>query len=221
MGFHTANYEVYVALGDPKAAPLWHWKIWQQFLPAINPLIDAARGKPAVRSTQFLPKLAGDVKFGRLGWKEADHQKWCHGSPTNKDKSRSWRFLSTEIWAPAWTACEREDLAPDVFLALADDSLLASLPRKDLRFNPVAILAVVSELAKRHPTELDFAVSELRELTCAKLVGYKRRPWGKSIGEDGFTNAIQDLAVSGLFKPGPRHNGEPDLHLFTERWKKV
>ena len=101
MGFHTASYNVYVALGDPKAAPLGKWKAWQRFLPAIDPLIKAARGKPAVRSTQFLAKLAGDVKFGRIGWNEADHQKWCHGSPTIKETSRSWRFLSTEVRAPA------------------------------------------------------------------------------------------------------------------------
>lgn len=57
MGFHTANYNVYVALGDPKAAPLWKWKVWQRFLPAIDPLMKAARGTPAVRSTQFMAKL--------------------------------------------------------------------------------------------------------------------------------------------------------------------
>lgn len=220
MGYHTANYQVYVALGDPKAAPLWQWKVWQRFWPEISPLINAARGKPAVRSTQFLGKLAGDVKFGRLGWKEADHQKWCHGSPTNKAASRSWRFLNTEVWGPAWTACEREDLAPDVFLSVADESLEGG-PRKDLLFNPVVILAVVSELAQRHSTEMDNAVSALRELTAAKLVCYKRRAWGKSVGSDGFTNAIQDLALSGLFKPGPRHKGELGVHLLAEKWKKV
>jgi len=220
MAFHTAKYDVYVALGDPKAAPLWKWKVWHRFFPAIDPLVNAARGKPSVRSTQFLAKLAGDVKFGRLGWKEADHQKWCHGSPTNKDTSRSWRFLSTEVWAPAWTACEGEDLAPDVFLSIADESLEGG-PRKDLLFNPIVILAVVSELADRHPTELDNAVSALREVTKAKLLAYKRRPWGTSVGSDGFTNAIQDLAFGGLFKSGPRHTEEPGVYLFAEKWKKI
>lgn len=220
MGFHTARYDVYVALGDPKTAPLWRWKVWQRFLPAIDQLMNTARGKPAVRSTQFLAKLAGEVKFGRLGWKEADHQKWCHGSPTNKDTSKSWRFLSTEVWAPAWTACEREDLAPDVFLSIADESL-AGGPRKGLQFNPVVILAVASELARKHPTELDIAVAALRELTLAKLLAYKRRAWGKSVGSNGFTNAIQDLVFSGLFIPGPRHEDEPGVRLFADKWKKL
>src|SRR5438309_1099122 len=72
MAFHTADYDAYVVLGDPAAAPLWRWKVWQRFLPAIDPVIHAARGKPAVRSIQYLPDQAGVVKFGRLGWKEAD-----------------------------------------------------------------------------------------------------------------------------------------------------
>lgn len=129
-------------------------------------------------------------------------------------------FLSTEVWAPAWTVCEREDLAPDVFLSLANESFGGGV-RKGLLFNSVAILAVVSELAQRHATELDIAVSALQEATGAKLVGYKRRPWGKSCGSDSFTNAIQDLAYSGLFKPGPRHEDKLGLHLFADKWKSV
>src|SRR4051812_26041990 len=118
MAFHTADYDVYVVLGDPNTPPLWNWKVWQRFLPAIDPLIQAARGKPAVRSGQFLPNRAGEVKFGRLGWKESDHQKWTHGSPANQQASKSWSFLDLEVWAPPWTACEREDRSPDLFLSV-------------------------------------------------------------------------------------------------------
>ena len=70
MAFHAADYDAYVALADPNAAPLWSWKVWQRFLPAIDPLIQAARGNPAVRSTQYLPNRAGVVRFGRLGLEE-------------------------------------------------------------------------------------------------------------------------------------------------------
>lgn len=73
MAFHTADYDAYVVLGDPAATPLWQWNAWQQFLPAIDPLIKAARGKPAVRSTQiqdlalcglFKPGPRHDGEFG-------------------------------------------------------------------------------------------------------------------------------------------------------------
>jgi hypothetical protein len=220
MAFHTAAYDTYIVLGDPAAAALWHWKVWKRFSPAIDPLIQAARGKPAVRSTQYLPNRAGEVKFGRLGWKESDHQKWSHGSPTNKEASESWSFLSLEVWAPVWTVCERENLAPDVFLSIADESLGGGYCQ-DLMFNPVVVFAAVSAFAQGHPSAVSAVVSALRELTAAKLVGYQRRPWGKALGSVGFTNSIQDLAVSGLFKPGPRHKGEFGFHLFADRWEPV
>ncbi len=202
MAFHTAIYDTYVVLGSPDAAPLWRWKLGNGC--GRRSILDSScTGNPAVRSTQFLPKLTGVVKFGRLGWKEADHQKWCHGSPANKDASRSWKFHSLEVWAPAWTACERENLAPDVFLSIANESF-AGGSREALSFNPVVVFAVVAELARQQPSEVSAAVSALHELTSAKLIGYKSRPWGKACGSDGFTNAIQDLTLSGLFKPGPR-----------------
>ena len=220
MAFHTAEYDVYVLLGDPNAPPLWNWTVWLQFLPAIDPLIGAARGKPAVRSCQYLPYRAGLVKFGRLGWKIPDHQKWSHGSPVNKLASRSWGFLNIEAWAPAWTTCEREDLAPDMYLSIANESLGGGY-RQALLFNPVAILAVECELAKQRPSEVSTAVSALRELSSAKLVGHRRRPWGRASGASGFTDSIQDLAISGIFKLGHRHKQEIGFHLFVENWEPV
>ena len=220
MGFHAADYDAYVVLGAPDAPPLWSWKVWQRCLPAIDPMIQAARGKPAIRSTQYLPNRAGVVKFGRLGWKVSDHQKWTHRSPTNNEASKSWTFLSLEVWAPAWTVCERENLAPDVFLSIADESLGGGY-RQDLLFNPVVVFAVVSALAQRQPSEVSAVVSALRELSSAKLVGCQRRPWGQPFGSVGFTNSIQDLAVSGLFKPGQRQKGEFGFHLFADKWDPV
>jgi hypothetical protein len=219
MHFHTAAYDTYVILGDPDLPALWNWKVWRRFLPAADPLIQAARGKPAVRCVQYLPDSAGVVKFGPLGWNEADNRKWCHGSPTNKATSKRWSFLAVEMWAPTWNVCVREDRAPDVFLNVVNDSLGGGYGQ-DLLFNPVVVCAVVSELAKRQPAEVSALVSALRDVTSAKLVGYKRRPWGKSDGI-GFTDSIQDLAPNGLFKLGPRHHGTVGFHLFSHKWKPV
>jgi hypothetical protein len=136
------------------------------------------------------------------------------------DASKSWSFLSLEAWAPGWTVCEREKLAPDVFLSITNESLGGGFSQ-ELLFNPVVVFAVVFELARRKPSEVSAVVSAFRELASARLVGYKRRPWGKAFGSVGFTNSIQDLAVSGLFKPGPRHAGEFGFHLFAEKWDPV
>jgi hypothetical protein len=220
MAFHTAHYDTYVALGDPAVPPLWTWNAWQRFVPAIDPLIQAARGKPAVRSQQYLPDQVGTVKFGRLGWNDSGHQKWSHGSPTNGEASNLWRFLDLEIWAPAWTVCQREDRAPDLFLSVFNDSLGGGFEQKPL-FNAVIVFAVVSELARRKSSEVSAAVTALREITSAKLLAIRRRPWGRTFGSHGFTDSIQDLAVSGLFKPGSRHNGEIGLHLLAGRWEFV
>jgi hypothetical protein len=218
MAFHSADYDVYVVLGDPVATPLWTWKVWRCFVPAIDPLIQASRGKAALRCDQYLPNRAGQVKFGRLGWKESDHQKWAHGSPTNKQQSKSWDFLDLELWVPGWTACEREDTAPDVFLSIINEALGAGYAQK-LLFNPTVVFAVVAELAKRQLSQVRPVLSALSELTSPKLTGYRRRPWGTAFGLEGFTNSIQDLASNGLFKPGPRHKGEVGFHLLTEKWR--
>jgi hypothetical protein len=220
MAFHTADYDAYVALGDPNAPPLWSWRVWKGFPPIIDPLMKATRGKPALRSTQYLPNQSGLVKFGRLGWKEADHQKWSHGSPTNKEESKSWSFLSLEVWAPTWNTCERENRAPDVFLSIANESLGGGY-RQELLFNPVVVFAVVSELAQREPSHVAPVISSIGKLASAKLVAYRRRPWGTAFGSVGFTNSIQDLAVSGLFKPGQRHNGTVGCHLLAEEWQPL
>jgi hypothetical protein len=220
MAFHTANYDVYAVLGNPNTPPLWMWAVWRRFLPAIDPLIQVARGKPGVRSTQYLPNRAGVVKFGKLGWKEADHQKWSHGSPTNEKESQSWGFLSLQVWAPAWTVCEREIQSPDVFMSITNESLGSGF-RQDLLFNPVVLLAVVSELARQEVSIVRTAVSSLWTLLEPKLVGHRQRPWGVAFGATGFTDAIQDLSASGLFKPGQRHKREVGFHLFAEEWQPV
>jgi hypothetical protein len=220
MAFHTAEYETFVLLGDPSVPPPWDWAVWRRLVPALDPLIRAARGKPAVRSTQYAPDRKGTVKFGRLGWKDADHQKWTHDSPTTGAEARSWGFVDVEVWAPAWTTYEREDRAPDVFLTVANEALGSGF-RQGLLFSPVIVLAVVAELARREPAALAAAVAALRELSAAKLVGHRRRPWGRPFGSVGFTGSIQDLAVSGLFKPGKRHQGELGFHVFAEKWEPV
>jgi hypothetical protein len=217
MAFHTNDFETYVVLGDSKAPPLWRWASWRRFAAALDPLIRIARGNPAVRCSQFLPDRGGTVKFGRLGWKESDHQKWAHGSPINKADSKSWRFLDVEVWAPAWTSCEREDRAPDVFVCILNKSLDGST----WTFNPVVVFAVASELAVKEPSLIPPILSVLSTATAPKLFGYRRRPWGLSIGKMGFTNAIQDLAVNGLFKSGRNTSGEVGFHILAEEWLRV
>jgi hypothetical protein len=217
MAFHTADYDVYVSIGDPATQPLWRWDKWQLLMPPLDDLLHVARGPASTRSTQFLPNRGGTVKFGRIGWKESDQQKWTHGSQRTLESSLSWRFLDTELWAPAWTQCERDRSAPDIFLAIASQSAFGAAPA----FEPVIVLAVFSELSCRENVLVAHVIKRLRELVNPKFA-HLRRPWGRStLSGVGFSDSIQELHVTGLFKPGPRQERPVDLDLFAEAWEPV
>jgi hypothetical protein len=219
MAFHDVDYDVYVVLGNPDSVPLWHWEVWRHFESAIDPLIRAARGKPALRSMQYLPgKKPETVRFGRLGWKETDHEKWVHRSPREREASRGRVFHDVELWAPSWNACEREGRPPDVFVSISNESAVHATPS----FNSVVLLAVIADFARHQPQLTVQVLTVLRRLTLAKLVARSHRPWGKPWGSIGFRDAINDLYISGLFRPGPRHTDQtPTVELFSDSWEVV
>jgi hypothetical protein len=218
MAFHTADYDVYVFLGDPASQPLWHWDKWLRLMPDLDALLHVARGPAATRSTQFLPNRSGTVKFGRIGWKEQDQQKWTHGSPRTLETSPRWNFLTTELWAPAWTQCERDRSAPDIFISIASQSAFNTATS----FEPVIVVAIISELSRRENLLVTRVIERLRELVNPKLVAHQHRPWGRSaMGGAGFSDSIQDLHVTGLFKPGRRQERPVDLDLFEDKWEPV
>ena len=171
-----------------------------------------------MRSTQYLPNRAGTVKFGKINWKESDQQKWTHLSPANGETSANWNFLSAELWAPAWTQCEREKSAPDVFLSISSKAHFG----KAALFEPVVVMAAVSDFAQRESASVTRVIQKLAELLNAKLVARQRRPWGRTaLGGLGFKNSIQDLHVSGLFKPGRRQEQPLGLDLLADSWDLV
>jgi hypothetical protein len=89
-------------------------------------------------------------------------------------------------------------------------------------FEPVIVLAVVSELSCRETLLVARVIKRLRELVNPKLVAYLRRPWGRStLSGAGFSDSIQELHVIGLFKPGRRQERPVDLDLFADTWEPV
>ncbi|HEY5915552.1 MAG TPA: hypothetical protein VJA21_33630 [Verrucomicrobiae bacterium] len=52
------------------------------------------------------------------------------------------------------------------------------------------------------------------------LKGTLHRPWGTPFGSD-FTNAIQDISFTGLFKVGNYHARPVTLETFNESWKEM
>jgi hypothetical protein len=217
MGFaNNRSYKIAVLLGSAKAIPLWEWVNWQSVAAVIDPIVRRARGKPGVRCSQY--EGQDSVRFGKIGWNETGHQKWTHGSPMNSEKSQGWLFSYFEIWCPIWTACERDGLPPDFYLSISNEGSSAGF-QQELAFNPTVVAAVGQDLRGEVAELVDAAVIEIAKLTEAELAAQMIRPWGFSLDGVGFTNAIQDLGVLGLFKPGPRHDRPVTLDTFQHGWQ--
>jgi hypothetical protein len=96
MSFFERQYEVFAVLGDPKAEPAWIEPRWERIAHIFDPLIQKARDRAAVRSTQlnFGPGSPDQraISFGRIGWNDKGHKKWVHALITD-DRTE---FISTE-----------------------------------------------------------------------------------------------------------------------------
>ena len=134
-------------LGDTRSRPIWASAEWARTALLIDPLVRAARGRAAVRSTQFHrgqgPPNKRAISFGRIGWNSKGHSKWVHTVATEESAPTA-EFLSTEVWAPSWTLCQKEDRAPELYFGFRNEMALG----QQLAFNPYIVLAVAADQAK-------------------------------------------------------------------------
>jgi hypothetical protein len=217
MSFHDRKYEVFVILGNPATEPAWIEPKWKSISEILNPLVQQARGSAAVRSSQMRagtgsPNQRG-ISFGRIGWNEKGHEKWIHSSSNNIGNE----FISTEVWCPSWTSCEREGLAPDVYVAIRNEK---SAPTQQVTFNPIFILAVALDADVQIVSKAQSSAEMISETLNYILRVRCARTWGVRFGNMGFTNAIGDLFVGGLFKPGPRNQKPPSIEMLEGSWEK-
>src|SRR5271154_6237501 len=98
MSFFARQYEVFVVLGDPRAEPARSESRWECIAHIFDPLVQKARDRAAVRSTQLSVGPGSPnqraISFGRIGWNDKGHKKWVH-APTTGDGTE---FISTEVW---------------------------------------------------------------------------------------------------------------------------
>lgn len=213
MAFFSREYEVFLLLAAPASPGLWQQEQWTPFADAVNGIVAQARGKGAVRSHQYNP--AGKlIAFGRMGWDARGHAKWTHTQATTDA-----RFMSLEAWAPAWTACEKDDLAPDLFISLFNEDYLNSAG-KPLLFGQRLVCAVATDLGQEAAATLRAALAQLAVKQQAPVFAHARRPWGKAM-LGGFSSAIQDLALTDLFQPGDVHARPLDAATFTGSWEML
>ncbi|MGK5039788.1 hypothetical protein ACQ4WQ_05565 [Janthinobacterium sp. GB1R12] len=211
MTFFSRDYEVFLLLAAPDAIPLWDAAQWLPFAASLDGLVAQARGKAGVRSHQYNPK-GKPIPFGRLGWDATSHAKWTHTAATTQA-----RFMSLEAWAPTWTTCEKDDQAPDVFLALANESLLG-LAGKSLQFGQRLVCAIATDMGADAAATLQAALAQLAAQQDAVVFARTRRQWGRASSYGGFTGAIQDMLIGGLFQPDDPHARPLDDATFRENW---
>lgn len=213
MAFFSREYEVFLLLAAPASPGLWQQEQWTPFADAVNSIVAQARGKGAVRSHQYNP--AGKlIAFGRMGWDTKGHAKWTHTQATTGA-----RFMSLEAWAPAWTTCEKDDLAPDLFISLFNENYL-NHAGKPLLFGQRLVCAVATDLGQEAAATMRAALAQLAAKQQAPVFAHARRPWGKAM-LGGFSSAIQDLALTDLFKPGDAHARPLDAATFRGSWEML
>jgi hypothetical protein len=218
MQFHDREYEVYAILGSPAASPPWVHSTWVEVSAALDPLMQTARDRPAVRSDQLRPKPGSPnqraISFGRIGWNELGARKWTHkedGQLLSGDRAE---FMTSEAWAPSWNVCERDGLAPDVYFVVKSQS---DFPK--LNFSSTCILASASDLGSESTAQARRSAEAIATVLQAAARGYCVRPWGRTIeGSTSYSNAINDLFIVGLFKPGPLDGERVSLSIFKDTW---
>lgn len=215
MAFFSRDYEVFLLLAAPDAPPLWGAAQWTPFAASLDGLMAqaGARGKAAVRSHQYNPK-GKSIPFGRLGWNAKSHAKWTHTPATTQA-----RFMSLEAWAPTWTVCEKDDQAPDVFLALANESLLGRAG-KSLQFGQRLVCAIATDMGSAAAATSRQSLMQLAAQQEAVVFAHTQRQWGRA-AYGGFTGAIQDMLIGGLFQPDDPHARPLDAATFREAWTHI
>ena len=137
----------------------YDWAIWEEIFPHLEKLILQSGRDAAIRTEQFLAKAGEPVgkslPFGRMKWNYKNNEKWACKylrDPTCQDNVR---FKELQVWAPSWTACEKEDIYPRVYFHLdniADD------------VRSVFKLVVDRAMYNQFSLEIDEAVADIAEI---------------------------------------------------------
>lgn len=216
LGGWAGEYDVFVVVTNGDENAPWLTLNWEKAARAVDPLMHLARGPAAVRSTQLskdsgTPNQRG-LSFGRIGWNAAGVNKWTHSVPGRLASGQEAEFLETEIWAPSWNACGRENQAPDVYISVGS--------RNGSEVWGGLVLAVAHSAGHEALAAARTAVSELRSTLDARFAATWTRPWSFPFGSEQLrTGSINDLLVSGLYVRGALPTASPGLGWFDGPWQ--
>jgi len=219
--FATRNYEIFLLLSHPDAAPLWFREVWMDVVLKLSSLMATTRGKTSARVFQLSPGSGSPnsraMKFGPVGWNDKSHCKWTH---IREDANGSNpEFRSVEFWAPGAVQCERDGRPPETFFSLAREEG----PKEGRRYGYMVALAVAAD-REDLLGERDVAIEHLSSVMRPVLLAKSRRTWaGKHTGTPAeWENSIADtFFVTGLFKPGKRHVDPVSLNSLRGAWESL
>jgi hypothetical protein len=90
-----------------------------------------------------------------------------------------------------------------------------------LRFNPLLLLGVPSNLQGGPGPTPEEVVRTLATHLDAVLDARQRRPWATRSGPSSYSNAIGDLPVTGIFRTHLAHDEPPALSLLEGDWDRL
>jgi hypothetical protein len=220
MAYHERQYDLYVVLGNPEVSPVWAEPTWSQIASAIDPLIQMARAPAAVRTTQLRPGVGSPnqraISFGRIGWNRKGHEKWVRRFPDEGADEKPNEFISAEIWAPSWTVCTKQNVPPDIYLAIRNEKTWS----KDVQFNPLILLAVARDHDVITVEQGKASANNVAETVSSVLRVHCERPWARLFRTGPLTtDAISDLLFTGLFKIGPIHDRRISSEVLKGAWE--
>jgi hypothetical protein len=221
--FHERAFTVYAFFIGASAVRPWSASVWDKLTKASESVFAFGRNSSAVRTLQYVgtPPNIKEVKFGRIPHHAKGATKWTHDPNGRIASGEVAQFVSAEVWAPAWTTCERERLAPEVYLSIfTRHGLVQNTLIGPPEFASACILAVAEDLGSAARINGRTAATAFAEILSSSQSLFCKRPWGRPSGT-GFTDAINDLELTEPFRPPIRGHDNPVAHLSQMGWHPV
>lgn len=199
-----------VVFAGMRRPPVWTWPTFSAVVDALTRLTELPGTPVAVRSVQSDESGEKQARFGRLSWSPESHRRWVQGAPDTDRIPETREFCFTEIWAPGWSHCEKEDGAPYVFIAL-DNPFVAGHPR-DGQFNQLVHVALPVALAEHHASSVLSALTDIGAGIDSVLSVYRITPWWHQL------ESVQDALTNHFHYVGLDEDSIPDLKQLRVAW---
>ncbi|OXA85360.1 hypothetical protein [Flavobacterium hercynium] len=152
-----------------------------------------------------------EMKLGHLKWDDKSHDKW-----TIENGSEEY-FEHFELWTPSRTICEKRQIAPDIFISIANQRDFDT--KRNVQFGCFIVVAV----AKSLKIDARSVLAELSKKANIKATVVKSRRWGvpEKNGKWIFCNGIQDTFSAGIYKEQDLHSIDFNDVEFEPFWEII